>query len=496
MPEKDYASKRAFEKTPEPSPAVEGNVDPTTARPGDTFVIQQHHATRLHFDLRLEMFNGDTPVLVSWAVPKNLPRRKGKPHLAVHVEDHPIEYGSFSGTIPEGNYGAGEVRVFDSGTYELLEQAPGKLTFRLRGERMKGVYHLALPNNPERPKDWLAFLSAQEREAPDPPPEPDPMKAFLAPAAFDDDRYIFEFKWDGVRAIAICTEDTMLVSRTGRNVTKTYPDVAAVHDRLVALDAIVDGEIVAMEGGRPSFERLQQRMNLQNESEIERATKSCPVTYVAFDLLYLDGRDLTSEPVERRKELLSDIVVPSGKVIVSPHERGIGTTMFEIARERRLEGIVAKRLGSPYRTGKRNRDWLKIKSTHDADVVIGGWTPGEGSRSARFGALLVGAYDDKGLKFLGAVGSGFTEKMLDEIMPELRAHEVGAAPFAGGIDAVRGGRFGKPIRDPHWTEPVLVARVEYRELTAGHHLRAPSFKGLRNDKPPADCTFEDLPGHT
>jgi bifunctional non-homologous end joining protein LigD len=494
MPEKDYGAKRTLEETPEPASAVEGNVDPTVARPGNRFVIQQHHATRLHFDLRLEMFNGETPVLVSWAVPKNLPQNKGEPHLAVHVEDHPIEYATFSGTIPKGNYGAGEVRIFDSGTYELLEQAPRKLTFRLKGNRMKGVYHLALPNNPDRPMDWLAFLKDQERPAPDPPPEPDPMKATLTQEAFDDDRYIFEFKWDGVRAIAICTDGTMLVSRTRRDITKTYPELGSIHDRLVALDAIVDGEIVALDKGRPSFERLQQRMNLQNEREIQRATKNFPVTYIAFDLLYLDGKNLTSEPVEHRKEMLQEILVPGGRITVSPHERGIGSSLFEIAKERRLEGIVAKRLGSPYRPGRRTKEWLKVKSIHDADVVVGGWTPGEGSRSARFGALLVGAYDGEELLFLGAVGTGFTEKMLDGLMPRLTQHEIDEPPFAGGIDAVRGGRFGKPIHNPHWVEPALVARVEYRELTGGDRLRAPSFKGLRDDKPVTDCTFEDLPG--
>jgi bifunctional non-homologous end joining protein LigD len=440
------------------------------------------------------MFNGDTPVLVSWAVPKNLPRRKGEPHLAVHVEDHPFDYATFSGTIPAGNYGAGEVRIFDTGTYEMREQAPGKLTFRLEGERVKGVYHLALPKNADRPKDWLAFLSHDERDPPETPPEPDPMKATLTKEAFDDDRYIFEFKWDGIRAIAICTEDTMLVSRTRRNITKTYPELGSIHQQLAALDAIVDGEIVALDDGRPSFERLQQRMNLQNERDIQRMIKKCPVTFVAFDLLYMDGKDLTSLPVERRKELLNEIVVPTPKLTVSPHERTVGKTMFEIAKERRLEGIVAKRLGSPYRPGRRTKEWLKIKSIHDADVVIGGWTPGEGSRSARFGALLVGAYDGDDLVFLGAVGTGFNEKMLDTLMPSLLEHEIDKAPFAGGVDAVRGGRFGKPIRNPHWTEPVLVSRVEYRELTAGHHLRAPSFKGLRTDKPPTECTLDDLPG--
>ena len=493
----DYAGKRAFERTPEPQPAVEGNVDPCTARPGDTFVIQQHHATRLHFDLRLEMFNGDVPVLVSWAVPRNLPTKKGQPHLAVHVEDHPMEYASFSGTIPEGNYGAGEVRIFDAGTYELLEQERDKLTFRLDGKRLKGVYHLARPRNQDRPKDWLSFLSVQEREPREDPPDFTPMAAVLADEAFDDDRWIFEAKWDGIRAVAVCAdEETFLLSRNRRDITATYPELQRIHERLVALEAVVDGEIVALQDGRPSFERLQSRMNLQNEHEIKRVMKACPVVYIAFDLLYVDGRSVTSQPVEKRKELLAEIVVPSTQVQVSPYERGAGTVMFEAARTRRLEGIVAKKLGSPYRPGRRSRDWLKIKTTHDADVVIGGWSTGEGSRSSSFGALLVGAYEDGALRFLGAVGTGFTEKMLGDLIPGLREIESPECPFEGGIDAVRAGRFGKPIRDPHWTQPELVARVEYREVTSVGRLRAPSFKGLRNDKSPDECLYDDMPGRT
>jgi bifunctional non-homologous end joining protein LigD len=492
---KDYAEKRSFDETPEPEPAVEGNVDPTTATPGKTFVIHQHHARRLHHDLRLEMMNGPTPVLVSWAVPRNLPRKKGKPHLAVHVEDHPIEYGSFSGTIPAGNYGAGEVRIFDSGTYEMLEQAPNKVTIRLNGDRLRGIYHLARPKNEDRPNDWLAFLSRQERPDPEDLPDLTPMAATLVEEPFDDDKWIFEIKWDGVRAIAVCSEETMLLSRNRRDITKTYPELDSVHERLVALDAVVDGEIVALSGGRPSFERLQSRMNLQNEHEIRRSMKTCPVSYVVFDLLYLDGRSLISEPVERRKELLSELVVPSERLQVSHSESGIGTALFQAARERKLEGVVGKKLGSPYRPGKRTREWVKIKAIYDADVVVGGWSSGEGSRSSSFGALLVGAFADEGLVYLGSVGTGFSEKMLGEVFPKLRQLESLECPFIGGLEAVKAGRFGKAIKDPHWITPELVARIEYRELTAGLRLRAGSFKGLRTDKDPEDCLLDDLPGH-
>ncbi|MGH2788894.1 MAG: non-homologous end-joining DNA ligase [Actinomycetota bacterium] len=492
--ERDYAAKRAFDDTPEPPPQTPGNVDPTSVPAGKSFVIQQHHARRLHFDLRLEMFNGEIPVLVSWAVPRNLPTQKGKPHLAVHVEDHPIEYATFAGTIPDGQYGAGEVRIFDTGTYEMLEQESEKLTFRLHGNRLKGVYHLIRPRNQDKPNDWLVFLRADERGPRDEIPTLDPMFATLASDPFDSDEWIYEVKWDGVRALAVCADETLLLSRNKRDITATYPEFERLHERTVALDSVLDGEIVAMADGRPSFERLQARMNLQNPRDIQRMMKQVPVVYIAFDLLYLDGMSLMDRPVEERKRLLSEIVIPAPNVLVSDYVDTEGTALFEAARSQGLEGIVAKRMGSPYRPGRRTREWIKVKTVYDGDVVVGGWSRGEGSRSASFGALLVGAYTDEGLRLLGAVGTGFSERALGEMLPKLRAVESRECPFEGGEEAVRAGRFGKPIIEPHWAEPVLVARIEYREVTSGGRLRAPSFKALRGDKDAGDCLFEDLPG--
>ena len=206
---RDYTDKRSFDKTPEPEATVRGNVDPVKAKPGETFMIHQHHARRLHFDLRLEMLrDDDAPVLASWAVPKGMPVKKGKPHLAVHVEDHPFEYGKFSGTIPEGEYGAGEVRIFDSGTYEVLEQEPSKLTIRLHGNRLRGVYHLIQTEKGKDKGEWLTFLRKDERPETDKLPLLKPMMATLEHDAFDDPDWIFEPKWDGVRALAICGEKT------------------------------------------------------------------------------------------------------------------------------------------------------------------------------------------------------------------------------------------------------------------------------------------------
>jgi bifunctional non-homologous end joining protein LigD len=494
---KDYAAKRRFDETPEPQPEVDGDVDPGKAKPGETFLIHQHHATRLHYDLRLEMMNGNVPVLVSWAVPKNLPHVKGKAHLAVHVEDHPFEYGGFSGTIPKGNYGAGEVRIFDKGTYEVLEQEPGKLTFRLHGERLQGVWHLFRTTPSKKrgkgfddEKNWLVRIREWEGPERDELPPIAPMMATLVKDAFDDDRWIFEPKWDGVRALAFCNQqETTLFSRNANDITDTYPELGKLHDRLVCIDAVVDGEIVAMKDGKPSFEKLQSRINLHNPRDVEKAAQAIPVSMIAFDLLYLDGRSLLGEPVERRKELLAELVVENEQITVSPVVPGAGTDLFETAKEMKLEGIVGKKLGSPYRPGKRSRDWVKVKTIYDADVVIGGWSRGEGRRSSSFGSLMVGAYDEDGLRYVGNVGTGFNERLLGELLPALEELETDEMPFE--VDPRKTGG-GKTIRGPRWVKPELVAVVEFRELTAGGRLRAPSFKRIRDDKDPEDCRFEDL----
>lgn len=488
---RDYEAKRSFDATPEPPPEVAGDVDLARAVPGDFFMIHQHHATRLHFDLRLQFFNGKTPVLVSWAVPKNLPLKKGKPHLAIHVEDHPWDYRTFSGTIPAGNYGAGEVRIFDEGTYEVTEQEPGKLSIRLHGNRLAGEWHMVRTSKDDGKDEWLVFLRSDDRPEPQPRPDLAPMLATLGRDPFDDDRYMFEPKWDGIRTLSLCTDATRMYSRTGREITETYPELDRLHQRLVAVDAIVDGEIVAMEKGRPSFEKLQSRINVQNPREIKRLMTTIPVTIVLFDLLYLDGRRICDLPIEERKELLDDLVVPAENVQVSPHLIGEGIALAEAAAAKNLEGIVAKRLGSTYRPGKRAKEWIKIKVVHEADLVIGGWTRGEGSRSNSFGALLVGAHTDDGLLFLGAVGTGFSEKTIDALVPQLKELASDECPFVDDPTGT-GGRFGKPIKNPSWLRPELVAKVEFRELTAGHRLRAPSFKGLHPDKNADECSFKDV----
>jgi bifunctional non-homologous end joining protein LigD len=469
----EYERKRRFDVTPEPPPEV---------RPGndELFVIQKHDATRLHYDLRLE----HDGVLASWAVPRGLPTNPDDKRLAVHTEDHPIEYGSFEGWIPEGQYGAGEVKLFDRGRYEALEWKDDKVTFRLEGGRHRGEYHLVKTRT-----DWLVFLSKRSAsEQPEPPPMLAPMLAEGGHRAFDDDGWRFEPKLDGIRTLAyVATDGTRLVSRTGRDQTAIYPELDNLARFVNALNAVIDGEIVAAdEKGRPSFERLQQRMNLTAPKDVEKARRKVPVVLFAFDLLWFDGRDLTREPLEERRGLLEEIVTVTGPMALTFVVDADGTSFFDSAKSLGFEGIVGKRLGSPYLPGRRTKDWRKIKATNQQDCLILGWTPGTGSRGATFGALLLGAYRDGELVWIGQVGTGFTDGVLGDLMKPLASLEVPEPPIADPeLAAVKGAR---------WVRPELVCEVEYLEMTRVGKLRAPSFKGLRPDKAPADCVLEPPAG--
>jgi bifunctional non-homologous end joining protein LigD len=464
-----YASMRDFEATPEPAPAPKPGS-------GNLFVIQKHDATRLHYDLRLE--HGG--VLASWAVPRGLPVIPDDRRLAVHTEDHPIEYGSFEGWIPEGQYGAGEVRIFDTGTYEVLEWKDDKVSFRLNGRRHRGEYHLVKTKD-----DWLVFLSKRSAAIqPEPPPVLSPMLAEPWAEPFDDDRWRFEPKLDGIRTLAfVATDGTRLISRTGRDQTAIYPELENLARFVNALHAVIDGEIVAAdESGRPSFERLQQRMNLSAPRDIDKARRKIPVVLFAFDLLWLDGQDLTRLPVEERRDRLDGLATESDRIRLTAHVDGAGVAFFKRCKELGFEGVVGKRLGSLYLPGRRTKDWRKVKAVNQQSCVVLGWTRGTGSRERTFGALLVGAYADGDLRWIGQVGSGFTESRLDDLMARLKDLEA-ADP---------------PVNDPElrklkgatWVRPELVCEVEYLQMTKVGKLRAPSFKGLRPDKAPEDCVLE------
>jgi bifunctional non-homologous end joining protein LigD len=470
-----YARKRRFDRTPEPAG---GGAAPDRSAARPTFMVHKHHARRLHYDLRLERGG----VLVSFAVPKGLPTEPGVRRLAVHVEDHPLEYASFEGTIPRGEYGAGEVRIFDSGTYEPLEWTKDKITVRLHGERLQGEYHLVRTEG----QNWLVFRSSREPPLPAKPMPPalQPMLATPGREPFDDPAWLFEIKWDGVRTLATLGEGrTRLVSRRGRDVTEQYPELADMHELLAGENALVDGEIVALDAtGRPSFERLQQRFAVARPSRALLA--SVPVSFIAFDLLWLDGESLLERPLEDRLEALRRVLVPGPRVQRSVAIEGRGRALFEEARARGLEGVVAKRKGSLYRPGRRTKDWIKVKATNRQECVIVGWSPGEGRREDGIGALLVGLYRDGRLVYAGHVGTGFTERTLRMLAERLAPLEVPdppvAPPPADEVD----------LRGVRWVRPELVCEVEYLAFTAQGRMRAASFKGLRDDKAPEDCVLE------
>jgi bifunctional non-homologous end joining protein LigD len=470
----EYLRKRTFgpEGTPEPPPR------PPKRPKGNTFVIQKHRATRLHYDLRLER-HGAMP---SWAVPRGLPIARNDRRLAVQTEDHPIEYASFHGTIPEGHYGAGEVRIFDDGTYDLVEWDDKKVSFVLRGRRYPGLeFHLVKTRT-----DWLVFLAShQDAELIAAPGSYVPMLAEPGGKAFDGDDWWFEPKLDGIRTLAtMSTGETRLQTRNGRDVTDTYPELHMIHELVNQVNAVVDGEIVAFDAeGRPSFETLQQRMNLKNEREIKRMSKTIPVTLVAFDLLWLDGEELTGLPLEERRGLLEGVVERDERLEVVTHVEREGKAFVEAARGLRLEGVVAKKKGSRYEPGRRTPNWRKIKLTNTQDCVILGWTRGEGSRGQTFGALLVGATVDGETRWIGQVGTGFTQKMQDIVLEQLQPL-VRTTPAIEDKDlrAVKGATF---------VEPKIVCEVEYLEITKStNKMRAPSFKGLRPDKAPDETALE------
>jgi bifunctional non-homologous end joining protein LigD len=468
----EYVRRRDFEGTPEPAP---GDI---ADRDGNSFVIHKHRATALHYDVRLER-DGALP---SWAVPKGLPTAKGDKRLAVRTEDHPLEYGQFEGTIPEGHYGAGEVRIFDDGWYEPIEWTDEKVSFKLHGRRYPGLeFHFVKTR-----QNWLAFLaSAQDAPLIPAPGKLAPMLAEGGWEPFDDPGWRFEPKLDGIRCLAqLGTGETILRTRSGRDVTATYPELRMIHELVDQVNAVLDGEIVAFDAdGRDSFETLQQRMNLTKEREIARVAKTIPVALVVFDLLWLDGHDTTQLKLEERRELLELIVETDHRLQVVTSVDGEGTAFVSGAKELGLEGVVAKRLGSPYLPGRRSPDWRKIKLRNTQDVVVVGWTPGNKGRAGSFGALLVAALDEGRWTWVGQVGSGFTEKTLATLRERLGTIERDAPPIDDpDLAAVSGATF---------VEPELVCEVEYLEITKGSNkMRAPSFKGLRPDKTPEECVLE------
>ncbi len=476
-----YREKRDFASTTEPQGAREA------AKDLGRFVIQEHHATRLHWDLRLE--HGG--VLASWAIPNGIPMHPSENRLAVRTEDHPLEYLEFHGEIPKGQYGAGTMKIWDRGTFEVHKWEDRKVEVTFHGERLSGRYGLfPIGRDPGTQNDWMIHRM-------DPPADPDrqPMPERIVPmmarpetrVPTPEAKWSFEVKWDGVRAIAYIQPGRLrLESRNLNDITEAYPELRGLVRAAGMRELVLDGEIVAFdEHGRPSFERLQRRMHVTSPSAVRRLMSSHPVLYAIFDLLYLDGHSLMDMPYTERRARLEELELSGSAWRVPDAHPGEGTKLLEATKRQGLEGIVAKRLDSIYEPGKRTGAWLKVKNTLRQELVIGGWLPGEGRRSARIGALLVGYYEDGAFRYAGRVGTGFTDKVLEDLARRLAPLRRNTSPFTSAP---------KLPREAVFVEPCLVIEVEFREWTADGVLRAPSYKGLREDKAPRDVVLEIKPG--
>jgi bifunctional non-homologous end joining protein LigD len=473
-----YRAKRDFSATPEPAGEA------AAAASHGRFVIQEHSATRLHWDLRLEREG----VLVSWAIPNGIPEEPKKNRKAVRTEDHPLEYLSFEGDIPKGSYGAGTMKIWDQGTYECLKWEPRKVEVALHGARVDARYALFATGDGEPPKDWMIHRMDPAAN-PDAEPMPDrivPMLARLGGLPPDDGRWAFEIKWDGVRALAYSEPGRLrFESRNLHEITSRYPELARLNRALSSHRAVLDGEIVAFDAdGRPSFELLQRRMHIGSEAQARRLARDAPVTYVIFDLLWLDGRSLMPLPYAERREHLAALELNGERWQCPDHVVGRGEAVLAASAAQGLEGVLAKRLDCPYEPGRRSHGWVKVKNVDRQEFVIGGWMPGEGRRRERIGALLLGVRDDGILRYVGRVGTGFTERELDRLSALLAPLERERSPFGAGPRVPRGAVY---------CEPQLVAEVEFREWTREGVLRAPSYKGLRDDKPPDVVVREESP---
>jgi bifunctional non-homologous end joining protein LigD len=456
---RDYERKRDRGKTPEPF----GGRKKRARSP--IFVVQRHDARSLHYDFRLERDG----VLLSWAVPKGVPLETGQRHLAVHVEDHPLDYATFEGEIPKGQYGAGSVEMWDKGTYELLEAKPdGGLTVRLDGKRLQGIWTLVPAHLSGEEKNWL--LIRKRDDAPSAPrrkgAEYAPMLATLAQELPGGNGWVFEVKWDGYRAISYLRgSEARLVSRNGNDLSERFPGVArALASAVKTPDCVLDGEVCALdENGRSSFSAMQRGDGT--------------IVYYVFDLLELEGKPLIDLPLEERRETLAGLLDRRNRTVLLSETFDDGPGLLEAAAAQRLEGVIAKKLGSRYEPGRRSRNWLKVKTHGRQEFIIAGYTRGKGRRSGTLGSLILAVNRGQGLEYVGNCGTGFTEKEIDELLERLRPLVRKTSPF-GYVP-----KMPKVRRDDIvWVEPKLVCEVEFAEWTHDGRLRAPSFQGLRDDK--------------
>jgi bifunctional non-homologous end joining protein LigD len=468
-----YRAKRRFDETPEPAgdaaaPASEGR-----------FVVQEHHATRLHWDLRLE----HEGTLASWAVPNGIPDDPKSNRKAVRTEDHPLEYLEFHGEIPKGHYGAGTMTIWDRGTYEAEKWRDDEVIVTFHGERLTGRYAL-IRTGKDDPKDWLMHRM-------DPPVDPtaEPMPEGLVPmlAKAGAKRpptgrgWAYEVKWDGIRALVYSEPGRLRIeSRNLRDLTAQYPELRRLNRALSSHRAILDGEIVAFDDSahppRPSFERLQQRMHLTSDSVIRRRMADTPAAFMVFDVLWLDGHSLMDRPLTERRAALEELGLQGPSWQTPPQLHGDPAELLAATAAQGLEGLIAKREDSWYEPGRRSGAWVKLKNVQRDEFVIVGWEPGEGRRHQRIGSLLVASHDPESgeLRYAGEVGTGFTEETLDDLQRRLAPLETKRSPFAAKVGP----------KGANWVEPILQAELEYTQITREGMLRHPSFKGLRLDREP------------
>ena len=469
---REYRRKRDPKKTPEPFSGKRKTKDPI-------FVIQRHDARRLHYDFRLERDGA----LASWAVPKGIPLEPGQRHLAVHVEDHPLDYATFEGQIPKGEYGAGTVEIWDRGTYELVEEKrDGGLTVRLHGERLDGVWTLVPAKLDGNPKNWLLLRKSEDGSGSARPQRRyTPMFATLA-----DEKEMprvegweFEIKWDGYRIVGyVAGGEAELRTRKDQDYTARFANVAKeLAKAMKTPDCVVDGEVCALdEEGRPSFSAMQQ------------AKAGTPIVYYLFDLLEVDGEPIVDLPLSERRARLEKLIDKRNRTVQFSDAFDDGRALMRAARERRLEGIMGKRLDSKYLPGRRSRDWLKFKAHFEQELVIAGYTRGKGRREWSFGSLVLAVQGDGGLEYVGNVGTGFDDAEIERLLKKLRPLERKKSPFP---QVPKMPRVRKD--DVLWVEPKLVAEVSFAEWTHDGRLRAPVYQGLREDKS-ADEVRRELPG--
>ncbi|HEX6789437.1 MAG TPA: DNA ligase D [Gaiellaceae bacterium] len=465
----EYNRKRNPKQTPEPFTSKRGKAK------APIFVVQRHDARRLHYDFRLER-NG---ALASWAVPKGIPLETGTRALAVHVEDHPLDYATFEGEIPKGNYGAGSVEIWDHGTYELVEEKKdGGLTVRLHGERLDGTWTLIPAHLDGKEQNWLLMRKRDEAT----PPAASrrtyrPMLATLAEALPPGDDWVYEVKWDGYRALGhVRAGAAKLYSRRGNDLNGRFPTIAKALEKAVrSPECVVDGEVCALdENGRPSFSAMQQ------------GKADTPLVYEIFDVLEVDGVPTIDLPYLERRERLEKLLDRRVRNVQISDYFEDGQSLYEVAQQQSLEGVMAKKPGSKYAEGRRTRDWLKVKTHGEQEFVIVGYTKGEGRRADRFGSLVVATYEDGTYTWAGNVGTGFTEKTLTDLLKQLEPLKRDVSPLAEipKMPKVR-------KTDVVWVEPKLVAQVKFTEWTHDGHLRAPVYLGLRDDKPVREVHREE-----